>query len=134
MEGHCEVAVLAIFDGLAGGALDEGMKAPAVEKKHNLPVLAKCALHAFLEIFADHSAKAGRGRRRCFHVDKVDGGHGKIANSFRESEHLVVVFAGVVPTFKGRGCRAQNYRDIKHSGAFNCNISAMISWCVILFE
>ena len=39
MKSHCEVAVLAIFDCLAGGALDEGMKAPAVEKKHNLPIL-----------------------------------------------------------------------------------------------
>ncbi len=55
--------MLTIFDGFAGGALDEGMKAPAVEKKHNLPVLAKSAFHAFLEIFADHSAKTGRGRR-----------------------------------------------------------------------
>ena len=63
VESHREVAVLAIFDGFAGGALDEGMKAPAVEKKHNLPVLATGAFHAFLEIFADHSAKAGRGWR-----------------------------------------------------------------------
>ena len=55
--------MFAIFDSFAGGALDEGMKAPAVEKKHNLPVLAKGAFHAFLEIFADHSAKTGRGGR-----------------------------------------------------------------------
>lgn len=47
VEGHCEVAVLAIFNCFAGGALNEGMKAPAVEKKHDLPVLAKCPLHTF---------------------------------------------------------------------------------------
>ena len=98
--------MLAIFDGLAGGALNEGMKAPAVEKKHDLSVLAKCPLHTFLKIFADHSTKAGRGRWGYFHVNKVDRWHGKITHSFRESEHLIVVFAGVVPTFKGRGSRA----------------------------